>query len=436
MADELTPSASIQAKKEAAKLRSIDHLASIVDDTINRESGSLRKDINLVLHQSPEVSYEEELAHRTITGFLEERGFRVTRGAYGMKTCFKAEVGVEGPIVIICAEYDALHKYGHTNGRNLVATASLAAFLGAAEALKRSGAPGRIRLLGTPASLPGQVKTWLIKMGAFNGDIAAAMMACPFYQHTLCKTAAETSRILGCSALRIPSSFEFRTDFIGKVAQANAPGTGVNAFAVAATAYKRVMLLNKALDPDRQVKGYFLGIGEISADGFAELTRVHWRVFSPTFVDTQLLFHRVKWCIYATSLQNVGCQVRYNSSRPVFAEFTPNEALCNAFMQEMPNMITIDLNKGPPITTDMTNVAQTVPTFFGAFGFLTSPINSFQAIAEETSSMESHNAATSCAKGLGKLALRLILDGDLRAQARQEFEHIYKTDIKSTYLPI
>ena len=70
------------------------------------------------------------------------------RSTYGLRTSFEAEVGSGGRLVVFCAEYDALPQIGHACGHNLIAVASLGAFVKAAWKLKDSGKPGRLRLLG------------------------------------------------------------------------------------------------------------------------------------------------------------------------------------------------------------------------------------------------------------------------------------------------
>lgn len=48
-------------------------------------------------------------SHNLLTDFLERKGFKVTRHAYGMETAFTAEFS-NGPgrRVGLCSEYDAL----------------------------------------------------------------------------------------------------------------------------------------------------------------------------------------------------------------------------------------------------------------------------------------------------------------------------------------
>ncbi len=108
----------------------------IINTTIDTLSPELRTGDNTI-HSNPEEGYEEGLAHKTLTKFLEGRRFAVTRHAYGIDTSFEATFGSGGRQVVFCAEYDALPGIGHACGHNLIATSPLAAFLGAAEVLPK-----------------------------------------------------------------------------------------------------------------------------------------------------------------------------------------------------------------------------------------------------------------------------------------------------------
>lgn len=92
----------------------------------------------------------------------------VTRSAYGLATCFEATSGSGGRCVNFNAEVDALPGLGHACGHNLIATASVAAFLALRHALAEFAVPGRVQLLGTPAEEDGGGKIDLLKAGAYE----------------------------------------------------------------------------------------------------------------------------------------------------------------------------------------------------------------------------------------------------------------------------
>jgi metal-dependent amidase/aminoacylase/carboxypeptidase family protein len=99
-----------------------------------------------------EVGMKEKHAHDLLTGWLEKKGFTVTRHAYGMDTAFTAEyTRGQGRRVGICSEYDGLPGLGQGCGHNLIAISGLAAAIGIKAALEQGEVSGKVVLFGTPA---------------------------------------------------------------------------------------------------------------------------------------------------------------------------------------------------------------------------------------------------------------------------------------------
>lgn len=132
---------------------------------------------SIQIHSTPELAYNEHVAHDTICGFLESEGIPTTRHAYGLATAFEALAGSEdGRCVNFNAEYDALPEIGHACGHNLIATASVTGFVALAYAIRRFKLPGQAQLLGTPAEEDGGGKIDLIQAGAFRKPDVSLMM--------------------------------------------------------------------------------------------------------------------------------------------------------------------------------------------------------------------------------------------------------------------
>jgi metal-dependent amidase/aminoacylase/carboxypeptidase family protein len=74
------------------------------------------------------------------------------------------------------AELDALPELGHACGHNLIALASIAGFLALRRLLEKSGVPGRVQLLGTPAEEDGGGKIELLNAGAYKHVDVSLMM--------------------------------------------------------------------------------------------------------------------------------------------------------------------------------------------------------------------------------------------------------------------
>ena len=87
--------------------------------------------LNQEIWKKPELLFKEKHAHDTLTNFLEEKGFKVSRH-YTLDTAFRAVSGEcdEGLTVGVMCEYDALPAVGHACGHNLIAEAGVAAGIG------------------------------------------------------------------------------------------------------------------------------------------------------------------------------------------------------------------------------------------------------------------------------------------------------------------
>ncbi|KAI1099219.1 hypothetical protein F4804DRAFT_337455 [Jackrogersella minutella] len=396
-------------------------LRLVINSTIDGANQDLRKRINQELHQHPETAYEEVFAHDTITKFLEDQGFNVKRSTYGLATSFEAEIGSSGRLVAICAEYDALPEIGHACGHNLIATSSIAAFLGAAAALKDSGASGRLRLIGTPAEEGGGGKVKLIDAGAFS-DVAAAIMAHPMCKHQL---SGESDTYAGLAAMKMIASHKFRTEFRGKTAHAaNEPWNGVNALDAAVAAYSSVGLLRQQIRPDERIHAV-IEVGGTVPNIIPDYARMNWNVRSPTIAGADRLLDRVKANIEAAATAT-GCKLNYINA-PTYSNMTANKALCTAYVSEMESIgERVLLWRDKPITasTDMGNVSHAVPSFHGAFAIPAAPEVSLHSpkFAAAAGTDEAHEVCLKCAKGMAMVAVRVLLDDELASKARNDFE--------------
>ncbi|KAJ3463791.1 hypothetical protein MRS44_008577 [Fusarium solani] len=369
----------------------------LINSRLDDLDSSLHQQINKAIHSHPETAYEEFFAHDTITKYLQDLGFRVTKHAYGLKTSFEASLGSGGRQVVFCAEYDALPGIGHGCGHNLIATASVGAFLGAAHALATLKIPGRLRLLGTPAEENGCGKGKLIEAGAFDPpeDVAAAIMA-----HAVPASLIDSDT--GVAGLRLISSHQFRVEFRGHAAHAGGePWNGVNALDAAVAAYSNVSLLRQQIHPDERIHGVIEDGGTIPGV-IPDYTRMHWNVRSPTMERGEKLLQRVKACLEAG-------------------------AAATGFLQHMARLgQTVALNMAEPATasTDMGNVSYLVPSFHGAFTITSDPNVAIHSpkFAEAASTDEAHGTAIKTAKGMAMLAMRVLIEENVAAGARRDFE--------------
>ncbi|KAG0342537.1 hypothetical protein BG000_003893 [Podila horticola] len=161
-------------------------------EAIEKASEDLRQ-LSLIIHDNPEIGYQETLAHKTLTDYLVKQGFHVTKSACGIETAFIAEyvqlggehqhqskdLDTSAPLrsVGFCSEFDALPEpVGHGCGHNLIAIAGVAAALGLKRSLEKNRIRGKVRLLGTPAEETLGGKKPMLERGAFKGLDACLMV--------------------------------------------------------------------------------------------------------------------------------------------------------------------------------------------------------------------------------------------------------------------
>jgi amidohydrolase len=207
----------------------------------------LNQIIGVQIFDNPELGFEEYKAHDNLVALLESLGFDVNPHAYGVHTSFSTEYGSGGRVVTFNAEYDALPGIGHACGHNLIATSSLASFLGVVSVLKQTGIPGRVRLLGTPAEEGGGGKIRLVKAGAYD-DVHACFMSHAGPSQLF--KAPSTGSAYGTSL----SMSKFAVSFEGKPAHAAfAPYLGVNALDAVSVAYSAIGLLRQQIKQHERI---------------------------------------------------------------------------------------------------------------------------------------------------------------------------------------
>ncbi|KAF4835456.1 Peptidase M20 domain-containing protein 2 [Colletotrichum siamense] len=396
---------------------------AIINSHLDDLNSSLHNDINKTLHANPETAYKEVFAHETITNYLEKQGFTVKRHTYGLETSFEAEIGTGGRQVVVCAEYDALPDIGHACGHNLIATSSIAAFLGAAQALSELKIPGRLRILGTPAEEGGGGKAKLIDAGAFNPpeDVAAAIMAHPTAAHQ----GGSGDGSSGLAGFKLIASHKFRVEFRGKPAHAaGEPWKGLNALDAAVAAYSNVALLRQQIQSDERIHGV-IEVGGTVPNVITDYTRMNWNVRSPTIARADALLKRTKACLEAGAAAT-GCEINYIVA-PTYANLRANDTLCKTYVEDMAAIgETIKLHQAEPFnaSTDMGNVSHLVPSFHGAFVIPTSPdvAGHNPKFAAAAATDEAHAAAIKCAKGMAMLAIRVLTDDAIAQGAKADFD--------------
>ncbi|KAH0565070.1 hypothetical protein GP486_001538 [Trichoglossum hirsutum] len=276
--------------------------------------------------RNPELAWKEYTAHDKICDYFESLGsdYLVIRHAYEIDTSFLIQAtnnkpsenyvfppSDSPPVVVFNAEYDALpnmalipdtdppqYKPAHACGHNLIASASIAAFIGCWEALKFTGCPGIVRLLGTPAEESGGGKIKLLESGAYY-RVDACMMV-----HPGPLTSDPDLRALAFT--RSLASQRVTVDYGGVASHAGlAPWKGKNALDAVVTSYVGISALRQQLEPSLRVAGIITNGGK-AANVIPDHTRAEYSIRAETRKDLDDLREKVVRCFEAGG-QAAGC---------------------------------------------------------------------------------------------------------------------------------
>ncbi|KXX77631.1 p-aminobenzoyl-glutamate hydrolase subunit B [Madurella mycetomatis] len=393
---------------------------SVIETKIKARNAEISS-INQHIHANPELAYEEHKAHDAFVATLKSLGFEVTPHAYGLDTAFSAEVGAGGRLIVFNAEYDALPGIGHACGHNLIASSSFASFLGVAAALKASGLPGRVRLLGTPAEEGGGGKLQLIQAGAYR-DAAASLMVHPGPGHML------TPPIRGVSYVRMLANVKMRVHFTGRESHAAiAPWDGVNALDAVCLAYNAISMLRQQIRPYERIHGVFRAAGDRPNVTPASCC-VEYYVRSATRAGADALWQRVLKCFEGAALAT-GCEMRVEPLNS-YADVRPSKALCEAYVDAMPEG-TVAYDEPADFlagSTDMGDVCYECPGFHGAFGIATQEgeANHTKGFAAAAGTEEAFGLALECGTGMALVGWKVLTDDAFAERMRKEWEEDMK----------
>ncbi len=180
---QLSAETEVRARLLHAEASTADGAPTELMTMVEQAVDGLRDELVAASHDlaaNPEVAFEEHRSSAALADLVEAHGIGVTRGAHGLPTALRAEVGsTEAGMatIAILSEYDALPDIGHGCGHNIIASAGLGAFLALASLGDQLG--GRVVWLGTPAEEGGSGKELMALDGAF-ADVGAAIMVHPF----------------------------------------------------------------------------------------------------------------------------------------------------------------------------------------------------------------------------------------------------------------
>ncbi len=87
-------------------------------------------DVSDWMYENPELGFQEFKTSKHLVDYIQKNSKSVNYPSHGLETAFDVTFGEDGPLIVICVEYDALPEIGHACGHNIIATASIGAGLG------------------------------------------------------------------------------------------------------------------------------------------------------------------------------------------------------------------------------------------------------------------------------------------------------------------
>ncbi|XP_071134821.1 xaa-Arg dipeptidase-like [Mytilus edulis] len=383
-------------------------LKQSIFQAIDKESEEL-EELSKEIWQNPELNFEEHYAHETLTNFLENKGFNVTK-KFVLETGFKAEVDTakNQPNIAIICEYDALPEIGHACGHNLIAEAGVAAGLGIKAAMEKMVKPcGRITVLGTPAEEGGGGKIDMINKGVFD-DVDVAMMVHPFP-----KTISHVS---------LTAVDRVTVKYIGKGAHAAVyPWNGVNALDAAVLCYQTVSCLRQQMKPTWRVHGIIKN-GGIKSNIIPDLSELDYSYRAPNKQELDQLKVKMRSC-FDSAATGTGCQVSYEFSSKPYLNMVSNYRMADAFRSNAESLgVTFDAKEDEiGGSSDMGNVSQIVPSIHPLYNIETIHGNHTKDFTTASGDPKAQLHTLNQAKAMALTCLDILTDENLLKEIRDEF---------------
>ena len=342
------------------------------------------------MYEHPELGFQEVLASRLHTEFLERHGFTVTRQLCGFDTGYRGDfdTGKPGPHVAFLAEFVALPELGHGCGHNLVGACALGAGVALASVLGEPG--GSVTVYGAPAEETSGGKVDFVEAGQFSGvDLAI-----------LCHPGNHWSQS-GASLALEPVQFEF----FGRSAHAaSAPEQGVNALDAALVTMTAVNALQEHVRSDARIHG-IVADGGRAANIVPDYTKVQYYVRATKKGYLTQLVERVKNCGRAGALAT-GCEVKITRFETAYDNMLTNETLSDLFGIVLKEHYGIE--QEPPRetfgSTDLGNVSLVCPAIQPIFD-----ITGERSIAAHTREMAACTQTPYAADSMEKAACAMAM---------------------------
>jgi len=322
-----------------------------IKDTFKKELESIHKDLIKVsdwMYENPELGFEEYKTSEYLVKFINSFEDNVVFPTNELETAFEITFGKEGPLVVLCVEYDALPEIGHACGHNVIATAAIGAGLALRSLADDLGI--RVKLLGTPAEEGGGGKIILLDRGAFE-DAKCSMMIHP--------------GPLNVANPTFTTIQQYKVEFFGKDAHAaGAPDKGRNALDAQIQLFVNASTYRQQMVQSNRMHGVIKD-GGFKPNIIPSYTSSEWYLRSLNEDGLNILEKDFLNCVNAAALATK-CEVKVNSPDYKYREILNNKTMYQLFMEnsesigrEMPLEDPLRPGLG---STDMGNISLAMPS--------------------------------------------------------------------------
>ena len=365
-------------------------------------------ELNLKIHDNPELGFHEVKAAAWLTRYLDENGFSIEQGICELPTAFRASYGQGKPAIAVLAEYDALPGLGHACGHNLIATCAVGAAVASKAAVDQFG--GSILVIGTPAEESSGGKVIMVDKGAFN-NVDMAMMVHPGVYNTA------TIRALACQNLEV--------EFFGKAAHAAAsPEAGINALEAMLQSFAAINSLRQHIKSTARIHGIITDGGE-AANVVPAHSAANFIVRARDDAYLDELKQRVLNCFIGAATAS-GARLEYKWESTRYAPMRNNLTLARLFRQNMQSVgrrmqfFNPDSAFG---STDTANVSQVVPSIHPVVSIAPKDVLGHSPrFAEAAASEAGIRGLVDAAKALAMTVVDLVANSDIVSEVKREFE--------------
>ena len=379
--------------------------ASVIREIDNRRQQL--NELSLKIHANPETAFQEVKSASWLVDYLKENGFSTEKGICGLDTAFRASYGQGKPAIALLAEYDALPKFGHACGHNLIAASAVGAGVASKIVMDRLG--GTISVIGTPGEEMYGGKVFMVDRGAFDG-LDAAMMMHPAGINTA------ATRFLACQSLEV--------EFFGKAAHAAArPEAGVNALEAMLQSFAAINSLRQHIKSSARIHGIITDGGE-AANIVPAHSAGHFivRAEDDNYLDE--LKKKVLNCFMGAAKAS-GARLGYKWGEVRYAPLLSNLTLARLFRRNLQSLGRRVHLYDPRIgigSSDIGNVSQLVPSIHPLIAIAPARVaNHSPQFAEIAASEAGTKGLLDAAKALAMTVVDLVADPEVISGVREDF---------------